>query len=100
MLGRSDPAGATARRLSGGQTIAPGQIGLGVVVLAAALGALVAASRNGQTYWLCVPAGLVAAAAVFPEDGLASGELIGVADNRLLAAKRVLYRNRAARRAA
>jgi diguanylate cyclase (GGDEF)-like protein len=62
MPGRSDPAGAPRRRLPGGRRLAPGQVGLGVVALAATLAAVVALTGAGQAYWLCVPAALAAAA--------------------------------------
>jgi diguanylate cyclase (GGDEF)-like protein len=63
MLGApSDPVGAAPPRPLAGGSIAPGQIGLGVAALAAALAAIVAVGGDGQTFWLCVPAALAAAA--------------------------------------
>jgi diguanylate cyclase (GGDEF)-like protein len=41
--------------------MAPGQVGVGVVALAAVLAAVVAVGGNGQAFWLCVPAALAAA---------------------------------------
>jgi diguanylate cyclase (GGDEF)-like protein len=55
----SDLLGADARRPA--RVRAPGQIGLGIVALAVGLAVIVAVSGDGQAYWLCVPAGLLAA---------------------------------------
>ena len=59
---RSYPVGAATGRPLSSQPPAPGQVGLTVLALAAALAAVVAVSGDGQAYWLCVPAALAAAA--------------------------------------
>jgi diguanylate cyclase (GGDEF)-like protein len=57
--GPSHRPGAVAR--AGPVARAPGQVGLAVAAAAAVLAAIVAVSGDGQTYWLCVPVGLLAA---------------------------------------
>ena len=51
----SAPARAPVSR-----ALAPGQVGLAVAAVSAVLGAIVAVSGDGQAYWLCVPAGMLA----------------------------------------
>ena len=55
----TDPAGAPRHALSL-RGLPPGQIGLAVVAVSVVLAAVVRLSGDGQTYWLCVPVGLIA----------------------------------------
>jgi diguanylate cyclase (GGDEF)-like protein len=59
--------------------VAPGQIGLGVLALAAVVAAIVAVGGDGQTYWLCVPAALAAASVCRTPRGAALAAAVTVA---------------------
>ena len=57
-----DRPGAPGRRAAAGGSPAPGQVGLAVVAAAAVVAAVVALTGDGETYWICVPVALGAAA--------------------------------------